>query len=41
LIDILKETAAGKAVSLIPVESEITTQQAATILNVFDLIWSA
>jgi excisionase family DNA binding protein len=34
LMDILKETAAGHAVSLVPVESEITTQQAAAILNV-------
>jgi excisionase family DNA binding protein len=34
LLDILKETAAGKAVSLVSIESEITTQQAATILNV-------
>jgi len=34
LMDILKETAAGKAVSLVAVDAEITTQQAATILNV-------
>lgn len=34
LADILKETAAGKAVSLVAVEREITTQQAATLLNV-------
>ena len=34
LMDILKETAAGNAVSLVRVEAEITTHQAATILNV-------
>lgn len=34
LADILKETAAGKAVSLVAIEREITTQQAATLLNV-------
>ena len=34
LMDILKETAAGNAVSLVTVEAEITTHQAATILNV-------
>jgi excisionase family DNA binding protein len=34
LVDILKETAAGKAVSLVSVDREITTQQAATLLSV-------
>jgi excisionase family DNA binding protein len=34
LMDVLKETAAGRAVSLVTVEAEITTQEAASILNV-------
>jgi excisionase family DNA binding protein len=34
LMDVLKETAAGKAVSLVAVDADITTQQAAAILNV-------
>ncbi len=34
LMDILQETAAGKAVSLVAVDADVTTQQAATILNV-------
>lgn len=34
LIDALTETAAGKAVSLVSLEAEITTVQAASILNV-------
>jgi excisionase family DNA binding protein len=34
LMDILEETAAGKAVSLVAVDADVTTQQAAAILNV-------
>jgi len=34
LMDALKETEAGKALTLVSVEAEITTQQAANILNV-------
>lgn len=34
LVDALKETAAGNAVSLVSVESEVTTREAAALLNV-------
>jgi len=34
LTGILKETAAGHAVALVPIEEEITTEQAAKLLNV-------
>jgi len=34
LMSILEETAAGQAVALVPVETEVTTQQAAGLLNV-------
>jgi excisionase family DNA binding protein len=34
LLDILKETAAGHAVSVVPADTDVTSQQAADILNV-------
>jgi excisionase family DNA binding protein len=34
LMEIINETAAGHAVTLVPLEPEITTQQAAELLNV-------
>lgn len=34
LVDALKETAAGNAVSLVSVETEVTTREAAILLNV-------
>jgi excisionase family DNA binding protein len=34
LKELLKELAAGRAVTVVPIEAEITTQQAAEILNV-------
>ena len=34
IMNVLEETAAGNAVALVPIEAEITTRQAANLLNV-------